>query len=133
MNKEVYNWLVKEGDLVIFRNEDHLHVSLNNCNEGKCLLTKMDTIEIIEVFTKIAQEIWESEGYIKKPYLKNLFTEKQGNYSWDIDGTELAIGPAKESEEIQIAYDGNNELNIEINYAVEMIQIMQFLIKDKDN
>lgn len=127
MENQVYNWLVKKGTLLIQRDGDCIALQLDYENGDCCLLTPSDTYEIIELLTTISKQIWESPDYKRKPYTGQLYKKTENNYYWEIEASQLLLGHNEAENAIEIKYKGSNRFNLEINYAVEIIQILEYL------
>lgn len=127
MENHIYNWRVKKGNIVIEKNGEYIALQLNYENNESCLLTYSDTHEIIEVLTNIAKQIWENPTYIKKPYTNRLYNTTNGVYVWEIDASQLIISYNDNEDAVEMQYTGNSKFNIEMNYAVEIIQILEHL------
>ncbi|UUC43940.1 hypothetical protein [Flavobacterium cerinum] len=125
MENQVYNWFVKNGNILIQKNGDCILLQLDYENGDSCLLTATDNEEIIELLTKIAKQIWEDPNYVRKPYAGQLCKENNNEYSWEIEGSELLIKYNTAENAVEINRDGNKTLNLEINYLVEIIQILE--------
>jgi len=126
MENQVYNWFVKQGNLVVHQNGDLIQLIINYETGYNCLLTIEDTIEIVEILTMLSRQIWERKSYVRKPY-KQLFVKQQNEYFWEIDTSQLVLNMNREENAIEIKYKGNNEMNLEINCVVEIIQILEHL------
>lgn len=129
MENQVYNWLVKKGTIRIQRNGDCIALQLDYEKEDYCLLTPSDTDEIIELLTNISKQIWEDPDYKRKPYTNPLYKKNGNEYYWDIETSRLLLHYNETEEGIEIKCNGNSSLNLEINYVVEIIQILEHLNK----
>ncbi|MEZ0006216.1 hypothetical protein ABH942_001579 [Flavobacterium sp. 28YEA47A] len=129
MEDKVYNWLVKKGNILIQKNGDCIALKLNYENGDCCLLTSSDTHEIIELLTNISKQIWEDPDYERKPYTNQLHKKTENEYCWEIEDSQLLLKYNDTEDVIEIKCKGNNSLNLEINYAVEIIQILEHLSK----
>lgn len=127
MENQVYNWLVKKGNILIQRNGDCIALQLDYENGDYCLLTSSDTYEIIELLTNISRQIWEDPTYERKPYTGQLYKKTENEYYWDIGDSQLLLKYNDTEDALEIKYKGNSRLNLEINYAVEIIQILEHL------
>lgn len=129
MENQVYNWLVKKGTIRIQRNGDCIALQLDYEKEDYCLLTPSDTDEIIELLTNISKQIWEDPDYKRKPYTNPLYKKNGNEYYWEIDTSRLLLHYNETEDAVEIKCNGNSRLNLEINYVVEMIQILEHLNK----
>ena len=121
----MYGWHVKQGNVVIQKNEDRISLQLNYENGNCCLLAPLDADEIIEILTELAQQIWESPGYEKKPYTDKLYKKTDDEYSWEIGTSTLLVKFNRPEYAIEIKCSGSKNLELEINYLVEIIQILE--------
>jgi hypothetical protein len=129
MENQVYNWLVKKGNILIQKKGDCVSLQIDYENGEYCLLTQTDTNEIIEMLTGISKQIWESPNYEIKPYKNQLFKKNDNKYYWEIENSKLVLKFNEIENCVEISSTGNNKLNLEINYVVEVIQILEQLNK----
>ncbi|RKS26591.1 hypothetical protein CLV94_1655 [Flavobacterium endophyticum] len=129
MENQVYNWLVKKGTIRIQRNGDCIALQLDYEKKDCCLLTPSDTDEIIELLTNISKQIWEDPDYKRKPYTNPLYKKNGNEYYWEIETSRLLLHYNETEDAVEIKCNGNSRLNLEINYVVEMIQILEHLNK----
>jgi len=129
MENQAYNWLVKKGNILIQKKGDCISVQIDYENGEYCLLTQTDTNEIIEMLTGISKQIWESPNYEIKPYKNQLFKKNDNKYYWEIENSKLVLKFNEIENCVEISSTGNNKLNLEINYVVEVIQILEQLNK----
>jgi len=129
MENQVYNWLVKKGTIRIQRNGDCIVLQLDYEKGYYCLLTPSDTDEIIELLTNISKRIWEDPDYKRKPYTNPLYKKNGNEYYWEIETSQLLLHYNETEDAVEIKCNGNSRLNLEINYVVEMIQILEYLNK----
>lgn len=129
MENQIYNWLVKNGNIQIQKNDDCISLKLDYEKGEYCLLTHSDANEIIDILTKIAQEIWADPNYQKKPYTNQLFKNNGIEYYWEIETSQILINFNENEDAIEVKYAGNNSMNLEVNYVIEIIQIMERLCK----
>ena len=76
MEDQVYNWVVRKGNMLIQKNEDRISLKLDYENGEYCLLTYSDAEEITEILTIISRQIWENPDYKRKPYTQRLYKKK---------------------------------------------------------
>jgi hypothetical protein len=127
MENKVYNWLVKKGTISVRKNGDYITLQLDYENGESCLLTRADNDEIIQLLTTIAEQIWENPNYERKPYTKQLYEKIDNDYYWEINGSKLIIRYNENENATEIRSDESKELNIEINYIIEIVQILEHL------
>ncbi|PQA93914.1 hypothetical protein SAMN05421796_1066 [Chryseobacterium piscicola] len=127
MENKVYNWLVKKGTISVRKNGDLIMLQLDYENGESCLLTRADNDEIIQLLTTIAEQIWENPNYERKPYTKQLYEKIDNDYYWEINGSKLIIRYNENENATEIRSDESKELNIEINYIIEIVQILEHL------
>lgn len=127
MEKKVYNWFVKSGNVQIQKIGDKIEFHLQYENGKSCILTKSDVEEISEILFNISQQIWKNPDYIKKPYTNQLFQKLDGQYSWNLENAELFIAFNESENAVEIHSKGNNTLNLEVNEVVEIVQILEHL------
>ena len=127
MENKVYNWLVKKGTISVRKNGDYITLQLDYENGESCLLTRADNDEIIQLLTTIAEQIWENPNYERKPYTKQLYEKTDNAYYWEINGSKLIIRYNENENATEIRSDESKELNIEINYIIEIVQILEHL------
>ncbi|RNA62253.1 hypothetical protein D1631_10090 [Chryseobacterium nematophagum] len=129
MDNQVYNWFVKKGNIIIQKNEDCVLLQLDYEKGDCCLLTNTDTDKIIEILINISKQIWESPSYKKIPYTKPLYKVSENEYYWEIENSKFILQYNEMEEGIELKCIGTHKLNIELNYVVEIIQIMEHLSK----
>ena len=127
MENQVYNWFVKKGNIQIQKNGDCIALQLDYENGESCLLTRSDNYEIIQLLAEIAKQIWENPNYVRIPYTNQLYEEIDNEYYWKIDTSKLLIRHNDIEKAIEIRSAGSKELNLELNYIVELIQILEHL------
>lgn len=129
MENQVYNWLVRKGTIRIQRNGDCIALQLDYEKGDYCLLTPSDADEIIELLTNISKQIWEDPDYKRKPYTNPLYKKNRNEYCWEIETSQFLLHYNETEDAIEIKCNGNSRLNLEINYVVEIIQILEHLNK----
>ena len=127
MKNQIYNWFVKNGNIQIQKKEDCISLQLDYEKDECCLLTHSDANEIIDILTNISREIWEDPNYQKQPYINQLFKHNGIEYYWEIETSQILIKCNKAEDAIEIKYTGNSSMNLELNYVIEMIQIIEQL------
>lgn len=132
MENNIYSWHVKNGTVLIQRNGDCISLQLDYEKHDSCLLAASDTDEIIEILTGIAQQIWSGPNYQKKPYTSHLYKKNDdgSSYYWEIETSTLRLKQIKIENTIAISCEGNKTLNLEINYAIEIIQVLELFNYD---
>ncbi len=113
----------------IQKNGDCIAMQLDYENGDSCLPTPSDTYEIIELLTNISKQIWEDPDYEKKPYTSQLYKKNGNDYCWQIETSQLRLKYNETEDAIEIRYNRSNSLNLEINYVVEIIQVLEHLSK----
>lgn len=129
MENQVYNWVVKKGNILIQKNEDCISLQLNYENGEYCLLTPSDASQIVELLINISTGIWESPDYKRKPYTHQLYKTNGKEYYWEIGPAQLLLTYNEIEEGIEIKCNGDRSLNLELNYVIEIIQILEHLNK----
>ena len=129
MENQVYNWLVKKGNILIQKNGDSISLQIDYENGEYCLLTQTDANEIIELLIGISKQIWENPNYKRKPYVNQLYKTNSNGYYWEIENSKIVLKYNEIENGVEIKYIGRSKLNIEINYIVEIIQILEKLYK----
>lgn len=129
MENQVYNWLVRKGTIRIQRNGDCIALQLDYEKGDHCLLTASDAYEIIELLTNISKQIWDDPDYKRKPYTNPLYKKNGNEYYWEIETSQLLLHYNETEEAVEIKCNGNSRLNLEINYVVEIIQVLEHLNK----
>lgn len=127
MENQVYNWFVKNGNIQIQKNEDCISLQIDYEKGEYCLLTDSDTNEIIDLLINISKEIWEDPNYQRQPYTNQLFKRNANEYYWETETSQLSIKHNEIEDAIEIKYTGNSRMNLEVNYVIEIIQIMEQL------
>lgn len=124
-NKQVYNWVVKQGNITLYADNDKIHFEINKESNPTCLLNKSDAEEIISILTDIARNIWDNPAYTKEPYNGKLYTlDENGNAYWNINETMLLIGLNEAQDALEINFQGSPVMKVPVNFSIEMIQIM---------
>lgn len=129
MENQVYNWLVRKGNILIQKNGDCIGLQLDYEHGAYCLLTPTDTDQIIEILISISKQIWENPDYERKAYTNQLYKIKENAYCWEIEGSTLLLKYNEVEDAIEIKCNGDSRLNLELNYVVELIQLLEHLNK----
>lgn len=129
MENQVFNWFLKKGNIIIQKNEDLINLQLNFENSSSCLLAPNDANEIVEILTNMSSQIWENPDYVKKTYTNHLYNINGEQYFWEINNAQLLLKYNETENAIEIKSVGSRFFNIEINYIVEIIQVLEFLNK----
>lgn len=129
MENQVYNWLVKKGNIIIQKNGDCISLKADYENGEYCLLTKTDTNEIIKILSAISKQIWENPNYKRKPYVHQLYKTDNNGYYWQIENSKIVLKYSEIENGIELRYVGRRKINLELNYIVEIIQILEKLCK----
>ena len=128
-DKKVFSWIVKQGNLVIFAENDKIHFEINKENNPTCLLTRSDAQEVISILSEISQTIWTNPEYIKEPYKGKIYQlDENGKAYWDINETRLFMGNNDDQEALELDFSGNPVMKIPVNISVEMIQVMDHFL-----
>lgn len=77
----------------------------------------------------LSQEIWEDPNYQKQPYTKKLFKHDGNEYYWELGTSEILIKYNEIEDAIEIKHTGNSRIDLDVNYIIDMIQILEQLIK----
>lgn len=124
-DKQVFNWVVKQGSIMLFADNDKIHLEINKENNPSCLLTKDDAEEVILILTNISRSIWDNPDYAKEPYTRKLYTlDDNGKAYWDINETRLFIGLNDQQDALELSLQGNPVMKVPINFSIEIVQIM---------
>ena len=127
MEDQVYSWVVRQGNILIQKNEDRISLKLDYENGESCLLTHSDTEEIIELLTTLSTAIWKNPDYKRKPYTHKLYKKNGDEFYWEIEGSQLLLSYNETEGAIEIRCNGNSSLYLELNYAVEIVQVLEHL------
>lgn len=124
-DKQTFNWVVKQGNIALFADNDKIHLEINKENNPTCLLTKSDAEEVIFILTNISRNIWDHPDYAKEPYKGKLYMlDDNGKAYWDINETRLFIGLNDQQDALEINFQGNPVMKISVNFSIEIAQIM---------
>ena len=130
-DKQIFSWIVKKGSIILSGGNDKINLEINKEGNPACLLTRTDAKEIISILTEISQNIWNSPGYTKEPYLGKIFKlNDQGKAYWEINETILYIGINDEEEALELDFEGNPVLILPVNVSIEIIQIMEHFLNE---
>lgn len=127
MENRLFNLFLKKGNIVIDKNDYKIRLQLNYENGDHCLLAPSDTQDLILLLTRLSQQIWEDENYVKTPYVAQLFVENQNTFCWKNDSSELSIEYNESKNGLALKSKGNNPLDLEINQVIEIVQILERL------
>lgn len=127
MENQVYNWAVRKGNVIVQKDEDCVSLQLDYEDGDYCLLTYSDAAEIIEILITLSKQIWENPSYKRIPYTDRLYKISENEYHWEIKNSKLILKYNETEEGIEVRYSGSSKLVIEINYVIEIIQIMEHL------
>jgi hypothetical protein len=123
--KQAFNWVVKQGSIMLFADNDKIHFEINKENNPTCLLTKEDAEEVVSILTDISGNIWDNPAYTKEPYTGKLYTlDDNGKAYWDISETRLFIGLNDQQDALEMNFEGNPIMKVPVNFSIEIIQIM---------
>lgn len=124
-DKQVFNWVVKQGSILVFTDNDKIHLEINKENHPTCLLTRSDAEEVIAILTNLSKNIWDNPAYTKEPYKEKLYKfDDNGKAYWDISETRLLVGLDDQEEALEMNVQGHPVMKVPVNVSVEMIQIM---------
>ena len=124
-DKRFFSWMVKQGNIMVFADNDKIHLEINKENNAACLLTKGDAEELVVILTKISKSIWDNPNYTKEPYTGNLFRfDDFGKAYWDINETRLFIGFNDQQNALEMDFQGSRILKLSVNFSIEIIQVM---------
>ena len=121
----MFNWVVKQGNIVLSADNNKIHLEINKEDHSTCLLTKTDAEEVIDILTGIAEKIWNNAEYTKEPYTGKLYTiNDNGKAFWDINETRLIIGLNDQQDALEMNFQGNAVIKLSVNLAIEIVQII---------
>ena len=124
-DKQAFNWVVKQGNITIWPENDKIHLEINKENNPTCLLTRSDAEEVISILTDIAGSIWENPDYVKEPYKGKLYRlDDNGKAYWDINETRLFAGLNDQQDAVEMDFQGSPVMKLSVNLAIEIVQIM---------
>jgi hypothetical protein len=124
-DKQIFNWVVKQGNITLFADNDKIYLEINKENNPACLLTRSDAEEVISILTDISGNIWDNPGYTKEPYKGKLYLlDENGKAYWDINETRLFVGLNDQQDALEINFQGNPVMKVPVNLSIELIQIM---------
>jgi len=123
--KRVFNWVVRQGNIIVFADDDKIHLEINKENYPTCLLTKSDAGEVINILTNMAEDIWHNPDYTREPYKgKQYILDEDGKVYWDISETKIFVGLNDQHDALEIDFQGSNVTKMPVNICVEMVQIL---------
>ena len=120
----MHQWFVKQGRIGIARDEDLIDFDVDPEGHDHCLLTALDAKEIAEILTGVAHEIWESQTE-RPPYRQGYEETSAGRYQWQNSANAVTLGVASDHSAIEVALEGASPFKMNVNQAVELIQIIQ--------
>ncbi|TCZ66927.1 hypothetical protein [Flaviaesturariibacter aridisoli] len=125
-DKQVYQWQVKKGSVLLFREEHKIHLGLDTDASASCLLTEADTEDVVSILTALAGAIWKDPDFVKEPYAGRLFRtdDSNGRTYWDLAPSRLSVGFNESEDAVEIDCSGDPVLLLPVNYAVELIQVL---------
>lgn len=132
MQNQVYNWFFQQGSMVMEKSANCIVLQLNTEGNAFCLLTNSDCEEIIDILTTLASQIWEDPGYVRKPYVQQLFRHEGNTYWWQLNESILKVWPSDSDESIAISCEGNSQMQVEVKQVVELIQVLGHLNRGRD-
>ena len=130
MSNQGYEWSVKQGEIKLQRQDDCIAISFDFQGGERCLLTGQETVELIEMLIETSKQIWEDTSYVKVPYQKQLYTRSDNVFQWKIQEARLEIYPNEIENAIEMKSIGSDTLIIEVNYIIEIVQILEALITE---
>ena len=124
-DKQAFNWVVKQGNILLLADNDKIHLEINKENNPTCLLTKSDAEEMIFILTNISRNIWDNPNYTKEPYRGKLYMlDDNGKAYWDINETRLFVGLNDQQDALEMDFHGNPVMKVPVNFSIEITQIM---------
>ena len=124
----MYQWLVKQGRVGIYIEDQYLVLDIDPEGQESCLLTYQDTLDISKIMTELARELWNRSDKGNE-YHQSLNIDGDDRFTWDIDGCNLVLSTSQHEHAIEIKYDNDNRLcRLSVEEAVEVIQILQLFI-----
>lgn len=124
-DKQVFNWVVKQGNITLLADNDKIHLEINTENNPACLLTRSDAEEVISILTNMSSTIWNNPDYIKEPYKGKLYMlDNNGKAYWDINETRLFVGLNDQQDALEMNFQGNPVMKVPVNFSIEIVQIM---------
>lgn len=122
---KIFNWVVVQGNIVLFMDNDKIHLEINKDNHPACLLTRADAEEVIDILSDVSEEIWNQPGYVKEPYTGKLYKQDEsGKVYWDISESRVFIGLNEGQDLLEIDVKGGPVVKLPLNVSVEIIQVM---------
>ncbi|RYY96589.1 MAG: hypothetical protein EOO11_13115 [Chitinophagaceae bacterium] len=120
-----FHWVVKQGNVSLFADNDKIQLGISPEDHPSCLLTGRDAEDVIAILTELSGAIWTNPDYVKEPYRgKQYRLDDKGNAYWDINGTRLSVGINDEQDALTLDLQGSSVVKIPVNYSVEIIQVM---------
>ena len=124
-DNQVFNWVVRQGNITLFGDNDKIHLEINKENNQTCLLTKSDAEEVVSILTDISGSIWDDPYYQKEPYPGKLYKlNGDGKAYWDIGATKLFVGLNDKEDALEMNVEGDPVMKVSVNASIEIIQIM---------
>jgi hypothetical protein len=124
-DKQAFNWVVKQGNIILLADNDKIHLEINKENSPTCLLTKSDAEEVISILTNVSKDIWDSPSYTKEPYKGKLYRlDDDGKAYWDINETKLFVGLNDQQDALEMNVQGNPVMKLPVNLSIEIVQVM---------
>lgn len=124
-DNQTFNWVVKQGSILMYADKDRIHFEINTENNSCCLLTEDDAEDITGILTELSGNIWDNPEYIQEPYTGRKYElAEDGKVYWTINEAKLSIGLNEGEDALEMNLEGSSAVELSVNQAVEVLQIM---------
>ena len=125
-----YNWLVENGQLIIFQEFPIITIRIESQNDNTCILDYKDVKDVYGILFRITSSIWEEIDKKTRPqqYEKYMKELDNNSFSWEFRDSMLILTYLKEA--IEIKYEGKNNIQLQVDQATEIIQVLKYFIEN---
>ena len=125
--EQEFQWMIQQGRVGMRREGSSVVLDVNPESHSVCLLNAEDSLGMIDVLSKIGQEIWQSASAQQSALGNQFRVDEDSGYIWDTSAGELRLNLSQNNNTVQMTTDNHVDCVLDIQKLVEFIQILQHL------
>jgi tRNA threonylcarbamoyladenosine modification (KEOPS) complex Pcc1 subunit len=122
-----FQWMVFHGRVGMRRDGSNVVLDVDPESSTACRLNCEDSLGMIDVLTKIGQEIWQSSPTPQNNPGNQFRVDENSAYIWDTSAGRLQLNLDGNNDFIEIKTDDRVDCVLDIKKLSEFIQILQHL------
>jgi hypothetical protein len=122
-------FLVRRGDIRIWKDAQYLKVELSEGDGRSCLLTLQDAIDLSSLLTQLALQMFGDYG-VPSDWKQQVVQDDINSFVWTLGAEQCRIFyREEESEYLQISYTGMAPAAFSVGHVSELAQVLGTFVR----